>query len=83
MRADMYGPPDNLEYGRSFTAGTRYNVCMLIDDICLLSLDENRTGPLVMLVKKQWGTDVATEDYQVHPDYEDGWMIDHDEGPGG
>lgn len=67
-------------------AGTRYHICMLIDDVCLQSVDVSQTAlrELVMLVKKD--SDLASEskvEQDIHPDYEDGWMVDHNEGPGG
>ncbi|UNI23314.1 hypothetical protein JDV02_009144 [Purpureocillium takamizusanense] len=69
--------------------GTRYNVCMVVDDVSLLSLSNKKTsfGPLVMLVdRERLGTPVVevpkSEDDQ-HPDYADGWMYDHNEGYNG
>ncbi|KAL3300174.1 hypothetical protein RB213_008809 [Colletotrichum asianum] len=65
--------------------GARYNVCMVIDDVCLQSVDETRkhTGPVALLLKREWQPIRFREGDDVHPDYEDGWMIDHDEGPNG
>ncbi|KAF5514919.1 putative sterigmatocystin biosynthesis P450 monooxygenase STCB [Colletotrichum fructicola] len=65
--------------------GARYNVCMVIDDVCLQSVDETRkhTGPVALLLKREWQPIRFREGEDVHPDYEDGWMIDHDEGPNG
>ncbi|PNY25608.1 Uncharacterized protein TCAP_04452 [Tolypocladium capitatum] len=83
MRHDMYGPPDNPDNGALSWAGTRYHVCVLIDDVCLLSLDENRVGPIFMLVNKDFGIPHEITEDNEHPDYEDGWMVDHNEGPGG
>ncbi|KAF4839613.1 hypothetical protein CGCSCA4_v011067 [Colletotrichum siamense] len=56
--------------------GARYNVC-------LQSVDETRkhTGPVALLLKREWQPIRFREGDDVHPDYEDGWMIDHDEGP--
>ncbi|KAM0324586.1 hypothetical protein ACHAQA_007972 [Verticillium albo-atrum] len=66
--------------------GTQYNVCMLVDDVCLQSLDEEWPGlsPVVMLVRKAWDPSIVREEGdEVHPEYEEGWMVDHDEGPNG
>lgn len=69
------------------TAGTRYNVCMVVDDVSLLSLSKDTLmGPLTMLVNRRLGPPVVEsledEDDQ-HPDYADGWMYDRNEGYGG
>ncbi|UNI24762.1 hypothetical protein JDV02_010486 [Purpureocillium takamizusanense] len=85
MHQTMYGPPDKPNHGAITSVGTRYNVCMVIDDVCLQSLD--RAGGLaaafVMLVNRDSSLSrEATEEYE-HPDYTEGWMYDHNEGPGG
>ncbi|KAH6634679.1 hypothetical protein B0J18DRAFT_416893 [Chaetomium sp. MPI-SDFR-AT-0129] len=56
-------------------AGTRYNFCLVVDDICLESL-EHMSDPVVKLVRKDWapyepelGED---EDYGDNPGWEGG-----------
>jgi hypothetical protein len=76
--------PDNevpeIEPGSRFTvdssAGTRYNFCLLVDDICLESLDK-MCNPVVKLVTKYWTAgeqdlECEEEDEGENPGYEGG-----------
>lgn len=93
MRLEMYGPRNQPRQGQMFYAGTRYNVCAVIDDVCLQSFDEKWPGlhGLIMLVRREWDPSLEEGDAaeaggggdSVHPDYDDGWMVDLSEGPNG
>ncbi|KAH6687316.1 hypothetical protein F5X68DRAFT_207193 [Plectosphaerella plurivora] len=74
-------PPDHLD-----DYGPRYNVFGIVDDICIESM--HRQKPLLMLVRRDWEPMTEEEmrdsyDGDIHEDFEDGWMVDHTEGPGG
>jgi hypothetical protein len=82
----------NAEY--LFLAGSRYNFCFLVDDICLESLEKMAT-PVIKLVNGNWAPDSEQDDAEedeedekldweggeTNAEYEDvGWMyVDADE----
>ena len=74
------GEVPEIEPGSGVTvdssAGTRYNFCLLVDDICLESL-EKMCNPVVKLVTKYWTAgeqdlECEEEDEGENPGYEGG-----------
>ncbi|KAL4941390.1 hypothetical protein BDV06DRAFT_223146 [Aspergillus oleicola] len=68
--------------------GTRYNFCLFVDQICLESLDETPSRPVVKFFAKDWEK-IAPEDYHSHVynlradhGYEDGMTNDPGEDVG-
>lgn len=65
--------------------GPRYNMFGVVDDVCIESV--HRKKPLLMLVAIDWepltAEDMLSKYGEYHPDWEDGIMVDHTEGPGG
>lgn len=73
--------------GMVYSAGTRYNFCLLVDDVCLESLAK-MSSPVVKLVKKHWvpdeqdlgekegeGDNPGWEEGVTNNEFEDmGWM---------
>ena len=57
--------------------GTRYNICVYVDDSCLDSLDNKFPGPMIKLVWKDWVPQEPMEeeeiDTEMPPDIDVGW----------
>jgi hypothetical protein len=53
-------------------AGLRYNFCLLVDDLCLESLDKMPGRPVVKLVSKHWAPYAEDELDQLQCDLDDG-----------
>lgn len=68
--------------GPEWFLGTRWNFCLVVDDVCLESLDE-MSLPVVKILWKQWGPLKPEErDYQVHEGWDDGQTDDEEEDVG-
>jgi hypothetical protein len=60
--------------------GTRYNICVYVDDSCLDSLDDEFPMPMIKLVWKDWvpqETPMEEEevDTEMPPDIDVGWTV--------
>ncbi|KAI0406598.1 putative muramidase [Xylaria palmicola] len=56
------------------TSSPRYEYCLLVDDLCLESLDyPSLNSPIVKLVARHWGPlDEVERQAPIHPDFHDG-----------
>lgn len=84
-RSELFGASGaDGDGGIDMSCGTRYNVCAVVDDVCLESLDRpGGPGPLMLLLRKCYDPAPGVDGDQVHPDFDEGWMWDKDEGPNG
>ncbi|KAG8165483.1 hypothetical protein KVR01_004035 [Diaporthe batatas] len=72
----------DAEPGPDWFLGTRWNFCLVVDDVCLESLDE-MSLPVVKILWKQWGPLGPDErDYQVPEGWEDGQTDEEEEDVG-
>lgn len=65
------------------TDTARYKFCLMVDEICLESLDhdqENMNWPVVKVINCDWGPlSLEERQYEIHPDYHDGETDDWEE----
>ena len=75
------GKKNATKISADISLGTRYNICVFVDDSCFDSLDyEFPRGPMIKLVWKNWvpqGTPMeeGETDTEMHPDIDVGWTV--------
>ncbi|KAL4808172.1 hypothetical protein BDV18DRAFT_158284 [Aspergillus unguis] len=64
----------NEEGAVQMQLGARYNFCLLVDDVCLESLDRMERPVVKLLCRFQGYREPGDRGYGVHPEFEDGEM---------
>lgn len=83
----VYYPPHYPRFESLWNhCGLRYNAFGIVDDVCMESV--HRGMPLFMLMNIDWKpmpppTEEEIHQEQYHTDWDEGFMVDHSEGPGG